>query len=119
MRGKTGKKRARSATTVRHTRRMKRKGSERKIKSADTFPYSPISSPGSSVSSGSPKSPVSVDSPITARAKELARMYPDRKSMLQRSKSFDSTLMSRNAFYAELERLLGTENVPYSPKRRI
>jgi hypothetical protein len=113
MRGKTGKKRARSATSVRHTRRMKRKGTERKIKSADSFPYSPISSPGS------PGSPVSVNSPITHRAKELARMYPNRKAMLQRSTSFQSTGMTNAEFYAELEKLIGTENVPYSPKRRV
>jgi hypothetical protein len=109
MRGKTGK-RARSATTGRHTRRMKRKGTERKIKSADTFPYSPISSPGS------PQSPVSFDSPITHRAKELARLYPNKKMMVRRSKSFDSVAMSREEFYSELEKLLGFENVRYSPK---
>lgn len=69
--------------------------------------FSPISSPG-------PNSPVSSNSPITKRAKELAKLYPNRGTMLQRSTSFNNGI-STDKFYNEFEKLFPEKNGPAYP----
>ena len=69
--------------------------------------YSPVSSPGTSNTNNNTKLP---NSPITKKAKELAALYPNTRSMLRRATSFNNTGMTNDEFYAMLERELGTSN---------
>jgi hypothetical protein len=72
--------------------------------------FSPISSPGpnSPTFSLSPNTP---NTPITKRAKQLANLYPNRGTMIQRSSSFNNGLPEEN-FYSEFERLFPEKNGP-------
>jgi hypothetical protein len=68
--------------------------------------FSPVSSPGPN----SP-SPLSPNTPGTKQAKQLATMYPNRRTMIQRSSSFNNGLSIEN-FYREFERLFPEKNGP-------
>ncbi len=75
--------------------------------------FSPISSPGSFDNTLSPNTPP--NTPIKRRAKELASLYPNRGSMLARSKSFNNEGMNTETFYREFERLFPNRNGPAYP----
>ena len=75
--------------------------------------FSPISSPGSFNNTLSPNA--SPNTPITKRAKELAALYPNRASMLARSKSYGNEEMSTENFYKEFERQFPNRNGPAYP----
>jgi hypothetical protein len=75
--------------------------------------FSPISSPGSFNDTLSPNTPP--NTPITRRAKELAALYPNRASMLARSKSFNTEGINNETFYREFERLFPNRNGPSYP----
>jgi hypothetical protein len=66
--------------------------------------FSPISSPG-------PNSPQTPNSPITRRAKELASLYPNTKTMVKRSSSFNNG-MTTNNFYEEFKKVFPEQNGP-------
>ena len=77
--------------------------------------YSPISSPGSTNSFELSPSPIKTPkTPMTKRAEELASMYPDTRSMIQRSQSFNNAAsMSTENFYREFESLFPHGNNYY------
>lgn len=77
--------------------------------------YSPVSSPGES-NTNNEKEP---NTPITRKAKLLAKLYPNLQGMLQRSTSFGSANNPLNEnSWRQLEEELGTVNEPYYPERR-
>lgn len=71
--------------------------------------YSPIPSPGTP----------NTNSPLTLRAKELARLYPTQRAMLNRSTSFNGTEMTNEEFYERLGKEIGFENKPYFPEDHL
>lgn len=86
---------------TRKTRRQAVKSKPPKILSN----YSPISSPGSNNSLVLSPSPLaSPKTPITSRAEELGRLYPNTRSMIERSRSFGNESMSTENFYTAFER---------------
>jgi hypothetical protein len=76
--------------------------------------FSPISSPGSFNNALSPNT-TPPNTPITRRAKELASLYPNRASMIARSKSFNNEAMNTETFYREFEQLFPNRNGPSYP----
>lgn len=74
--------------------------------------YSPVSSPGASNTNNEP------NTPITRRARQLAKLYPNLRGMLNRSTSFGSSNNLLNeAGWTKLEQELGTVNEEYFPER--
>ena len=84
--------------------------------------YSPVSSPGASNTNNknNKNNSTTTNSELAARAKLLAKLYPNLRGMLDRSTSFGSSNnLLNNKGWAQLEAELGTENEPYYPERRM
>lgn len=76
--------------------------------------FTPVSSPGpnSPSFSLSPNTPPP-NTPTTKRAKLLGALYPNTRTMVQRSESFNSANgLTANDFYREFERLFPEKNGP-------
>jgi len=80
--------------------------------------FSPVSSPGpnSPTFSLTPNTQPNTqpNTPITKHAKELAKLYPNRGTMIQRSSSFNNGFTTEN-FYTEFEKLFPEKNGPAYP----
>ena len=73
--------------------------------------FSPVSSPGPNSPTLSLSPDSSPNTPITKRAKHLASLYPNTRTMVQRSESFNNNPgMTANNFYLEFERLFPEKN---------
>ena len=102
----------------RRTQKKKKQTRKKRLQPVSTPPnallnFSPVSSPGpnSPTFSLSPNTNTP-NTPITKRAKYLASLYPNRRTMMERSESFNNTGVSTNNFYKEFERLFPEQNGP-------
>jgi hypothetical protein len=95
-----------------HRKHGKKTRKTLQIKAPNTvLNFSPISSPGSFNNTLSPNTPFEEpNTPITRRAKELAALYPNRATMVARSKSFNSPGLGTENFYNEFERIFPNGN---------
>lgn len=108
------RRRQRTQKKKKQSRKTRRKH-QRRFVNPSNMPhnFSPVSSPGpnSPSFSLSPNTPTTPNTPITKRAKLLASMYPNTRTMVLRSSSFnDNNELTTNDFYKKLQELFPEEN---------
>ena len=98
--------------TRRH-KKQKQKQKQKKTRRNAKLKVLPPSSVNNYSLPPSPGSPnVSPNTPITRRARELASLYPNQRTMIARSTSFNDQGMSTENFYKEFERQFPNRNGP-------
>lgn len=109
------RQRKRTQKKKKQSRKTRRKRTQKFSKPSNMLlNVSPISSPGpnSPSFSLSPNTPPP-NTPTTKRAKELGKLYPNTRTMVQRSTSYDSNNgLSTENFYREFQRLFPEGNGP-------
>lgn len=106
------RQRKRTQKKKKHARKTRHQRRKPSLPTNAVIDFSPVSSPGPNSPSLSLSPNSSPNTPITKRAKMLASLYPNRRSMLERSESFNTTEISNNNFYTEFERLFPEKNGP-------